>query len=129
MNRHLASVHGKKKPFKCDVCKYSCFQKCDIEKHKELFHEKQKPLRCDICDYSFLSKSSMKIHVESLHEQKKTFKCDICVAQKGDLKKHLEEVHEKRNHSCDNSYSKCYPRHDIEKNCVSSCEKEIIQLF
>ena len=86
MNRHLVLVHEKKKPFKCDICNYSCFQKCEIEKHQELVHEKKKPLRCDICDYSFFSKSSMKIHVESLNEKKRL----STVAQKGDLKKHLE---------------------------------------
>ena len=56
----------------------------------------------------------LKIHVESLHEKKKTFKCDIWVAQKGNLKKYLEVVHEERNHSSDICYSKCFPRHKIK---------------
>ena len=43
MIRHLALVHEKKNPFKCDIWNYSCFQKCETEKHQELVHEKKKP--------------------------------------------------------------------------------------
>ena len=66
INRHLALVHEKKKPFKCDVCSCRCFQKCDIEKHHELVHEIKKPLRCDICDYSFFSKSQSVLITEEV---------------------------------------------------------------
>ena len=33
MNKHVASVHGGKKPFICDNCDYSRFQKGHMNKH------------------------------------------------------------------------------------------------
>ena len=45
MNRHLALVREKKKQVKCDISNYSCFQMCEIEKHRELVPEKKKPLK------------------------------------------------------------------------------------
>ena len=70
MKSHVASVHEGKKPFKCDICDYSCSQKGHMKTHVESVHEGKKSFKCDICDYSCSQKSGMKTHVESVHEGK-----------------------------------------------------------
>ena len=55
-------VHEKKKPFKCDICDYSCSQKGNMKKHAESVHERKKSFKCDICDYSCSQKGTMKKH-------------------------------------------------------------------
>ena len=52
MFRHVASVHEKKKPFKCDFSDYSCTQNRFLSKYVLSVHEKKKPFQCEICDYS-----------------------------------------------------------------------------
>ena len=50
MDRHIASVHEGKKPFKCDISDYSCFQKSSMSEHVTSVHEGKKSFKCDICD-------------------------------------------------------------------------------
>ena len=38
MNRHIASVHEGKKPFKCDICDYSFSEKSSMNKHVKSVH-------------------------------------------------------------------------------------------
>ena len=47
INKHVVSVHGSKKLFKCDIC-YN-----GMKGIVELVHERKKPLKCDICDKGF----------------------------------------------------------------------------
>ena len=42
-----------------------------MKTHVAMVHEKKKPFKCDICYYSCSLKSTMKIHVASVHEEKK----------------------------------------------------------
>ena len=53
---HVASVHEKKKPFKCEFCDYKFSRKGDMNKHIVSVHEKKKLFKCEICDYNFFSK-------------------------------------------------------------------------
>ena len=57
-----------------------------------------KPFKCKICDYETAVKGNLKKHVDSVHEEIKPFKCNICVHEsstKGNLKRHIENVHER----------------------------------
>ena len=54
------------------------FNKSDMNKHFESIHEGKKPFRCEICDYSCSQEGAMHIYVASVHEGKKPFKCEIC---------------------------------------------------
>ena len=51
MNIHVTSVHKGEKPFKCDICDYSCSRKGNLNRHVSM-HEGNKPFKCDICGYS-----------------------------------------------------------------------------
>merc|ERR1739844_879902 len=56
----------------------------------------QTPFKCSFCDASFTKSGNLKKHVEAVHDGQK-FKCSICDASfthSGSLKKHVEAVHE-----------------------------------
>ena len=56
MNRHVASVHERKKPFKCEICDFSASQKSVKDLHVAAVHEGKKPFKCENCDYRSASK-------------------------------------------------------------------------
>ena len=92
LNRHISLVHEGKKPFKCEVCDYSCSQRSTMNVHVASVHERKKPFKCNICDYSCSQKGNMERHVSMVHEKKKPFKCDICdynCSEKGSLNRHV----------------------------------------
>ena len=81
---------------KCDICDYSFSQKDNLQRHLASVHEKKKPFKCDNCDYSFSEKGSLKKHLESVHEKKKPFKCDTCdtiFTRQTSLKRHILKNH------------------------------------
>ena len=43
LEKHFASVHEGKKPFKCEVCDYRSSQKGGLKKHVALVHEEKIP--------------------------------------------------------------------------------------
>ena len=80
-------IHEGKKPFRCDICDYSCSQKGNMKTHVASVHVVKKPFKCDICDYSFSLKNIMKRHIITVHGGKKP-------SQKGSMKTHVAPVHE-----------------------------------
>ena len=46
----------------------------DMNKHVESVHERKKPSKCNTCDFTFSQKGHMKSHVASVHEEKKPYK-------------------------------------------------------
>ena len=51
--------------------------------------------RCDQCEYKATQKGNLKQHIESIHENI-TYPCDQCEYKstwKGNLKKHIESIH------------------------------------
>ena len=68
MKIHFASVHVKKKPFKCYICEYSFSKTSSIFKiHIKSVHEEKKPFKCDICDNSCSQKIRQSIQYHSLY--------------------------------------------------------------
>ena len=45
--------------------------------HVATVHERKKPFKCDLCNAEFTSKQRMKGHIATIHEGEKQFKCDI----------------------------------------------------
>ena len=53
--------------------------------------------RCELCDYNSSQKGNLKRHMEAVHEGKKPFKCSACdykCSEKGSLKRHVLLLHE-----------------------------------
>ena len=42
LKRHVKSVHGNNKPFKCKICGYFCNHEPSLKNHVESVHEKEK---------------------------------------------------------------------------------------
>ena len=61
MKIHVLSVHEGKKPFKCEICDYSCLEKGSITRHVMLVHEEKKSFESRICDKRFTMKQTMNI--------------------------------------------------------------------
>ena len=108
MNKHVVSVHERKKPFKCEICDYSCAQKRSLNIHVAAVHEGNKPFKCDQCSYSSVNKSQLKVH-KAVHEGKKPYangkrmgkklegtrKCEFCDYRGGtNMNRHIASVHE-----------------------------------
>ena len=77
LNQHAGAVHEGKKPFKCEICDYSCSIKNYLNEHAERVHEGKKSFKCQICDYKSSQKGDLKRHV-AVHEEKKAFECKFC---------------------------------------------------
>ena len=71
INQYIASVHEKKKPFKCNLCDSSFAQNDNLKVHIASVHEKEKYFKCTFCDSCFAEKGCLKIHIASVHEGKK----------------------------------------------------------
>ena len=67
-----------------------------VGKIKLLSFDKVKLFKCKTCEYESRFKGNLKQHIEAVHEGIKPFKCDICdfkTAHESKLKKHTESVH------------------------------------
>ena len=57
---------------------------------------------CNICDYQASTQGQLKIHIQSVHEKIKHH-CDICdhhASTKSHLRRHIQSIHEKIKYSC-----------------------------
>ena len=68
MNRHIASVHEGKKPFKCDTCDARFALMHHLKSHIASVHEKKR-FNCAKCDASFTQKGHLNIHIKTVHEE------------------------------------------------------------
>ena len=66
----VKSVHGGKKPFKCDVCDTAFSAKQDVDRHIKSVHEGRK-FKCNECGKAFSRKEILNGHIEKIHEEKK----------------------------------------------------------
>ncbi len=69
---HLAA-----KPYKCSVCKYSCFTRSILAEHVRT-HTGEKPYTCTLCDYATGHNSAFYVHMRKKHPGTRQFKCTVC---------------------------------------------------
>ncbi|XP_037545521.1 zinc finger protein 37 [Nematolebias whitei] len=122
LSKHVQMVHGKVKPFICQLCNKRFFTKRDVNVHIRI-HTGEKPFQCHICERrftrrvelnvhfrwhngekrhwcphcgkGFLDSNNMKRHAIT-HTGEKPFSCSLCpkrYTQTGHLKKHIRNVH------------------------------------
>ena len=58
------------KPYECEICDYSAFQKNTLSSHTSSVHEQKKPFKCGACDYSSILKKSLNDHISFVNQQK-----------------------------------------------------------
>ena len=96
LNRHISTVHEKKKPFKCSICDCSFSSKHYMNTHVASVHGGKKPFKCSECYSSFSMNSDLKRHIASVHEKKKPFKCSKCdsnFSARQVLNRHMKRKH------------------------------------
>eukprot|EP00188_Purpureofilum_apyrenoidigerum_P001918 Plantae.Rhodophyta-Purpureofilum_apyrenoidigerum.ctg211.p1 GENE.Plantae.Rhodophyta-Purpureofilum_apyrenoidigerum.ctg211~~Plantae.Rhodophyta-Purpureofilum_apyrenoidigerum.ctg211.p1 ORF type:complete len:271 (+),score=20.93 Plantae.Rhodophyta-Purpureofilum_apyrenoidigerum.ctg211:737-1549(+) len=96
LNKHVRTVHEKKRPFSCHICPVTFKQKDHLKKHVMTVHERKRPFICEICGATFGWVSVLNKHVRSVHEKKRPFECTMChysFQQRGHLDKHVLTAH------------------------------------
>ena len=96
LNRHVKSVHDKKRDYACENCDYKAAQNSNLKEHVKAVHEKIKNFACEQCDYKAAQKSYLVMHVEAIHDRIKRFACEHC-HYKAAVQPYLRE-HMKRRH-------------------------------
>ena len=71
LNRHINTVHLKKRNFKCDQCDKTFGQKNDLKTHINTVHLKQRNFKCDHCNESFGRKGNLNTHINTIHTNPK----------------------------------------------------------
>ena len=70
----------------------------ELRTHMSRVHDGKKSIfNCTLCRLNFSRKGDLKRHVQQVHEKNKPHKCSICESsfpQKGLLKKHISSVHD-----------------------------------
>ena len=130
MNAHVRSVHEGKKPYKCSLCDYSAAHKPNLDRHKISVHETDldkkrerlqiaKKHECVKCSLKYGSKGELTRHVNEVHEGKKPNKCTQCgkcFSRKPELNRHITVIHEKKKpFKCD-ICNQAFARKDMVKS-------------
>ncbi|KAM7418550.1 hypothetical protein PAMA_015927 [Pampus argenteus] len=122
LTKHLQMVHGKIRPFVCQICSKAFFTKRDVETHIRI-HTGEKPYHCELCERRFARRVELNVHLrwhngekrhwcpycgkgfldsnnlkrhKYVHTGEKPLSCPHCpknFKQSGHLKKHIKNVH------------------------------------
>ena len=122
LTKHQQMVHGRLKPFVCQICSKGFFTKRDVEVHIRI-HTGEKPFHCHLCEKKFTRRVELNVHLrwhngekrhwcsycgkgfldfnnlkrhKYTHTGEKPHTCPHCpkrFTQTGHLKKHLKNVH------------------------------------
>ncbi|XP_025787363.1 zinc finger protein 510 [Puma concolor] len=85
--------HSEVKPYKCNECGKSFFQKGHLIQHQRT-HTGEKPFECNECGKTFSQKSHLSTH-QRIHRAEKPYKCNECgktFVQKSTLRGH-QRIH------------------------------------
>lgn len=122
LTKHLQMVHGRLKPFVCQICNKGFYTKRDVEAHIRI-HTGEKPFHCNLCEKKFTRRVELNVHLrwhngekrhwcpycgkgfldfnnlkrhKYIHTGEKPHSCPHCpkrFTQSGHLKKHVKNVH------------------------------------
>merc|ERR1719365_430678 len=94
---------------KREGCVYKTLDADKLPVHVATVHDKLKPWKCEVCPLAFGTKSCLKLHVERVHMGLKPKACDHCTAafnSATELRNHVAKAHtspsggQDRNHMC-----------------------------
>ena len=97
MKEHILTVHQSMR-FACKICGKTYASSLSLRNHVRLNHEGKKPPpeKCLHCDKIFKGIGTLKRHIDNVHEKKRPHACHLCglsFSQSGNLKNHLKGKH------------------------------------
>ena len=122
---HLSLVHDKKVEIKTEAT--SNLTEPELDKDISKDRDGNGSYKCEICRTCFKLKGNLKKHVDAVHENKKPFKCGICdysSSHKGHMTAHIKSVHEGNKPFICEICDKGFAQKDNMKNHVSAIHEE-----
>ena len=97
MKEHILTVHQSMR-FACKICGKTYASSLSLRNHVRLNHEGKKPPpeKCPHCEKIFKGIGTLKRHIDNVHEKKRPHACHLCglsFSQSGNLKNHLKGKH------------------------------------
>jgi hypothetical protein len=81
--------------FQCPSCPHRSTSKKDLQRHIRTIHEKRKDFKCPVCDKGFAHAGNLKVHRESVHEGVRYLcpGCNQTYGQRGRCLNHIRLKH------------------------------------
>ena len=95
LNRHINTVHKKKRAYKCPTCNFSTSRKDSLDRHINQTHTQEKTYSCNECGMEFKQSGNLLRHTETVHLKKK-LECPYCrslFSRKDSLNRHISSTH------------------------------------
>lgn len=99
LKRHIDRKHvpNRPRPYVCEVCGASRYEKNQFEKHM-MIHNNIKPFKCEVCGAAFIQSNALKGHMKIHNETEgKAHWCNVCGAafkRFASVKVHMKKVHQ-----------------------------------
>ena len=127
LNTHIQSVHGNDHVKKLSDKALLIFQKSteNVSIDTESVHEKVREYNCDKCGKSFLQKGNLKLHIQRVHENIR-YNCDKCgksFTRKDHLNIHIQSVHENVRYKCEKCEKTFPEKTNLKKHIQSTHDK------
>ena len=75
-DRHVENCHRPKENYRCSKCNMCFKSKIGLETHKKIKHSNNDIQKCKLCKEKFTNEGNLKRHIESVHN--KEYVCLIC---------------------------------------------------
>ena len=95
LQRHMDTVHKKRRAFKCPSCNFSATRKDSLDRHINQIHTQEKIFYCNECGKHFKQSGNLLRHKETVHLKKK-YECPHCrlfYSRKDSLERHMSSLH------------------------------------
>lgn len=95
LNNHIRTVHGRERKFHCTLCDRRFSHSHHLKTHMNR-HEGIRPFKCEQCVKSFFDKTTLREHIKSVHLNLKAYACRICSRtfnRSGNMRAHMLKTH------------------------------------
>lgn len=95
LNNHVRTVHGRERKFHCTICNRRFSHSHHLKTHMNR-HDGIRPFACQLCVKSFFDKTTLREHIKSVHLNLKAYACRICLRtfnRSGNMRAHMLKTH------------------------------------